>query len=192
MFWLAVNDAPIFNIATDPVVIAEDSSLISIANFATNIGGGPIGTATDENDLSSLQALTFSITPVDFDSADMAMFFSSQPVLDTQSGRLSFRTAANVFGSYQFEVRLHDGGANDPGRGDVSQTAPQILTIDVLAQNDLPTIKLNSPAIEHTLSEDGTVEIEIAELLGVFDPGPPTMFGDEAAMSLRAETRPCH
>ncbi len=123
----AVNDAPFFNLSTDRVDVVEDGPQFSLANFANNMSGGPIGTASDENDFASLQGLTFSITPLDFDAADMSLFFSSAPLLDPQTGRLSFRTAADVFGSYRFEVRLNDGGANDPSRGDVNESAPQFV-----------------------------------------------------------------
>lgn len=177
----AVNDAPVFGMSTTRIVVAEDSQPFSLANFATDIGGGPIGTAIDENNFASLQSLTFNFTPLDFDAADMSAFFSSGPVLDAQTGRLTFRTAANVFGSYRFEIRLHDGGANDPSRGDINESEPQLLTINVLAKNDPPTIKPDSAPMEYALKEDGTVEIAIDDLLGLFDPGPTTRFADEAA-----------
>ncbi len=176
-----VNDAPVFDLPIDPIIVEEDHGLVSLPGFATNIDGGPIGTATDENDPPTSQALNFTINPLDFDVADMPLFFSAEPVLDAQTGELTFQTAADVFGSYQFEVLLTDDGADDPSGGDVNQSAPQLLTIHVLAKNDSPVIRPNTPAIEYTLNEDGTVEIEIDDLLNVFDAGPLTMFGDESA-----------
>ncbi len=182
-----VNDPPSFTLSSDRVVVQEDSGQISLPNFASDLAGGPILSAFDENDSQSLQALMFTLVPLDFDTADLGDVFSSPPAIDSQSGLLSFQTVKDVFGSFQFEVRLIDGEANDPSRGDINQSASQTLTIDIYPVNDPPVLDPSAPTLEYALPEDGSVEILLRSdggvpgLLDVFVAGPSTPQGDETA-----------
>ncbi len=183
----AVNDAPVFEVSTNQIVVQEDSAAVQITNFATDLGGGPPATAFDENDFQSLDALMFSITPANFDVADLASFFTTAPMIDSETGQLSFQTAKDVFGSYDFDIQLIDGGANDPTRGDVNTSASRTLTIDVLPVNDPPVVDPAQATLEYTLTEEGSIEIPIIGaggvpgLLDAFAAGPLTLGGDESA-----------
>lgn len=183
----AVNDPPVFIATTTEVVLQEDSAAIGYENYAIDMGGGPTDSAFDENDIQSLDALFFTITPLDFDAAEIGTFFSIPPAIDAETGELTFRTQVDVFGSYRFEVRLADDGANDPIRGDVNLSAPQLLTINVLPVNDPPTVDPSAPVLQYTLREEGSVEILLdgvggePGLLDAFAPGPLTPFADESA-----------
>lgn len=132
-----VNDAPVFTLAHSTVSVAEDAGFMALDGVATGIGAGPLGTADDENDPPAAQTVSFMLTPVGFDPADS---FVSPPQMDAQTGQLFFENVPDVWGSYLFEVRLQDNGALDPSRGDQNLSPPQLLTIEVLAVNDPPTL----------------------------------------------------
>ncbi len=183
----AVNDAPVFTTTTAEVVVLEDGGAIDYANYAIDVGGGPRGSALDENDTQSLATLSFTITPLDLDVADLETVFESPPVIDSETGELSFRTKTNVFGSYRFEVQLHDGGADDPIRGDVNTSATQILTIEARPINDPPILDPSAAASVHAAGRGFSRDFDQwcrwgSGITGRFRAGPLTPFADESAV----------
>ncbi len=183
----AVNDAPVFIATTAEVVVQEDSAAVGYENYAIDMGGGPTGSAFDENDIQSLEALSFTITPDDLEHATSAH--------SSQVHRRSIPRPENCHSEPRrmslapicFKVRLVDDGANDPIRGDVNTSPPQLLTINVLPVNDPPTVDVAVAVLEYTLREEGSVEIlvngsgGVPGLLDAFAPGPLTPFADESA-----------
>jgi hypothetical protein len=111
-----VNDAPSFNVTDNSISVAEDSGAYSAA-WATDISAGP----------GEEQNVTFSTT---CDDAAAALF-AVAPAVDA-AGVLSFRPAANAFGSSRCTVTLAEAG-----KGGLSATAG--LSISVTPVNDAPS-----------------------------------------------------
>ncbi|TWT69332.1 tandem-95 repeat protein [Crateriforma conspicua] len=155
-----VNDAPQFNLPQGLVQVEEDSTRRVFNNFATGIAAASPVTAFDEIDAISGQNVFFELTPQDFNPADMADFFSEAPMISA-GGDLVFRPAADVFGSFEFDVVLFDDGANDPSRGDINQSAAMTLTIEILPINDPPMLVDPNQPLAYTVDEDGSIEIPV-------------------------------
>ncbi len=107
------NEAPTFDGGPD-IVVAGNSGLFSMVNWARNISAGP----PEESD----QVLNF-IVEVD----DRSLFFS-RPTIST-NGTLLFTAAENASGSAKVTVRLHDNGGLIGGGIDTSP--PQFFTISI-------------------------------------------------------------
>ncbi len=183
-----VNDRPDFDVSALYIEVPEDSSALAIANYAFNINAGPPTTAFDEVDINTGQAVQFTVTPLSFPIANASNFFSTFPTINKDSGRLSFRPAANVFGEFDFEIRLIDNGNGDVDgdnpRGDITASLPITLTIDVQPTNDPPVVDSNVAPLRFTMLEDGTYDVLIngdntsPGLLDVFLPGPANESAD--------------
>ncbi|NND99216.1 MAG: tandem-95 repeat protein, partial [Pirellulaceae bacterium] len=173
-----VNDAPVFELSTDQVQVAEDAALQTRAGFAFNFAAGPIATATDETDFFTGQSFAFDLSPNNFPAGDLATLFDAPPAI-SNGGVLTFEAADDVFGQFVFDVTVMDLDADNLPRGDVNVSAIQTLTIDVRPVNDPPQI---NPAAVGTLDfvtrEDMPLQISASggtvagDLLGAFDPGP--------------------
>ena len=87
-----VNDAPGFDVPDNAPVVNEDSGAQSVPGFASNISQGPANEAG--------QQLTFEVT----NNTNKALF-SVQPSL-APNGTLTYRPAADAFGSAEVTVRL--------------------------------------------------------------------------------------
>jgi hypothetical protein len=118
----SVNDPPSVVLGSNPVV-NEDSGSKTLPSWATNISPGP----TDE----AGQSLTFSLTAVN------PSLFSSQPVIQSSTGNLSFTPAPNANGSSTVSVVLKDNGGTANGGSDTSTFS---FTITVNAVNDKPSV----------------------------------------------------
>ncbi len=147
----AVNDRPSFELPSSVAESLEDSDSVFVNGFAINISGGPI-TALDETN----QETSFTLTAKDFDASE---FFTEVPVL-TSTGRLSYKPAPNVFGDFEFFVKLTDDGDQDSaGRGDQFESEPVEITISVRPQNDAPVLVDNAPDLTYEIAEDGSIDI---------------------------------
>ncbi|WP_442506520.1 tandem-95 repeat protein [Novipirellula sp. SH528] len=146
-----VNDRPEFETSILSVESAEDAGLTTKNAFAFNITGGPRTTATDE----SAQTLNFVVAPVG--NADT--FFTTVPTISS-TGRLTYQSAPDVFGSFEFTVLLRDNGPMDTAtRGDLFESVPVTMTINVRPVNDAPVKVTNAPDLIYSVGEDGSVVI---------------------------------
>ena len=115
-----VNDAPSFTLGGNQTVL-EDAGAHSVAGFATAVSVGP----SDEVG----QTVTFQV------QNDNAALFSVQPTIDA-SGKLTYTTAPNAFGSATVSVQAGDNGGTALGGQNTSAT--QTFTIQVTGVNDAP------------------------------------------------------
>jgi hypothetical protein len=116
-----VNDAPSFSKGANQTV-NEDAGAATVAAWATSISAGPADEAG--------QVLNFIV------SNDNAALFAVQPAV-APNGTLTYTPAANVFGTANVAVQLHDNGGTANGGADTS--AAQSFSIAVNAVNDAPS-----------------------------------------------------
>lgn len=117
----SVNDEPSFTKGAD-LVIEEDASFQTVANWATNISAGPANEST--------QVLTFEVV------ASNPSLFESGPDISS-TGTLTYNPAANVSGTSSMTVTLMDNGGTANG-GD-NESPAQTFNITINGQNDQPT-----------------------------------------------------
>lgn len=122
----AVNDAPTFTLVGNPATINEDAGLQTVAGFATGMSVGPGN--------ESSQAATFTVTQT---ANTAGLTFSTAPSIDPITGTLTYRTAANSFGTATFSVVLSDNGGT--ANGGVDTSSAQTFTITVTGINDVPS-----------------------------------------------------
>ncbi|QDV42646.1 hypothetical protein Enr13x_24950 [Stieleria neptunia] len=184
-----VNDRPQFEVNLLPVnlgdpnsplrniEVIEDSDPITFDNFAFDIEPAPPSTAFDEVDVINGQTVQFTVSPLSFDASMSGDYFSTFPQV-SPTGVLTFQPAADVFGSFDFEIVLVDDGADDLARGDLNKSNPVTITIDVLPENDPPVVRTDVDPLEFSINEDGTLDIfnvgvgNDRGLLDVFAVGP--------------------
>ncbi|WP_182866720.1 tandem-95 repeat protein [Stieleria mannarensis] len=184
-----VNDRPQFEVNLLPVdfgdpnsplrsiEVVEDSDPITFDNFAFDIEPAPPSTAFDEVDVINGQSVQFTVSPLSFDASLSGDYFTSFPQI-TPTGVLTFQPAPDVFGSFDFEIVLVDDGADDLARGDLNESNPVTITIDVLPQNDPPVVRTDVDPLEFSINEDGSLDIfnvgvgNDRGLLDVFAVGP--------------------
>lgn len=168
-----VNDLPSFSALTTSIRRLEDTGLVTVPGWATNISTGP-ATAGDETNPVTGQSLTFSITPAPGqDVAAYNALFSELPTV-TPTGTLAYRTAPNAVGTAVVVVVAQDSGANDPVRGDVNTSRPVTLTLSLMPVNDAPVA--NPTSVSYTLDEDRSIVIPLTNgtngLYDIFTVGP--------------------
>ena len=172
-----VNDRPEFSTNTLQLETAEDTDLVTIPNFAFNISAGPSASAFDEIDVSTGQSVEFSLALLDVPASQASFFFSEFPAI-TPDGTLTFQPAADVYGTFEFEVVLTDNGPGNETRGDLISSEPVVLTLDIRPVNDAPIRNPDSSDLEFTILEDGSIDILVSGdtvnsgLLDAFLPGP--------------------
>ena len=138
----AVNDAPSFVIASNNVAVDEDAGAQSIANFASGISDG---------DPEAAQALTFGLTP---GSITGNLTFAGAPAIDN-TGKLTFNSDANKYGTAVFNVVLSDNGGTANGGQNTSATRQFTITVNPV--NDPPTLAdISDPA---AINEDAGEQI---------------------------------
>lgn len=126
-----VNDPPSFNLASATVNSDEDAGTITVTNFATfNLGPANEG-----------QTATFNIT----NNSNEALF-SILPSISS-NGTLTYKTAADAFGSATIKVTLSDG---------TDTTAEQTFTINVTNVDDNPSFTI--PASAPDVFEDAGLQ----------------------------------
>jgi hypothetical protein len=144
-----INDAPFFTKGQD-IVVDEDQVIVPFEKWATSISAG----ASNE----SRQKLSFSVVSA---SEDEKKLFTELPTIDAKTGNLSFKTAANAFGSATFKVILQDDGAG------FNTSAEQTFTIEVKSVNDAPVNNL--PIDIQTVSEDGSLVFSDNKTISISD-----------------------
>ena len=184
-----VNDRPVFESNSLDLEIPEDSGRQSFNGFAFNIAAGPRATADDENDLIGGQSIEFMVQPLSYNAADASDFFTSPPRV-TDAGTLIYETAADVFGTFEYEVTLVDNGVENTLRGDLNTSDPVTLTINVLPVNDAPRLDDGVSPLSFTVAEDTPLSLSAdggstpGDLLGSYLPGaanevPPGVGGGQ-------------
>ncbi|MEN9574272.1 MAG: Hemolysin, plasmid [Verrucomicrobiota bacterium] len=154
----AVNDAPTITLATNNVVVLEDSAAQTVA-LAT-FSAGPAN--------ESGQA----ITNVTIASVTNAALFSSQPAIST-SGALTFTLAANANGTALVTfTATDDGGTANSG---VDTSAPASFLITATSVNDAPTTTFSTSNVV-VLEDSGSYSSALAS----FTTGP----ADESSQSI--------
>ena len=180
-----VNSPPIFTIAANPAEVLEDAGSRSVIGFASGIAPGQL-TATDEQ----TQDLQFHVTSTSHSAAEISNLFAQPPMI-TVDGTLTYQTADNVFGIFEFDVQLCDSGMTDvltapcqigtegtTDRGDVNLSAAQSFTLTVLPVNDAPVTFDGNPPPSIVLDEDSSIMLNIGsgstgyDLLAAFVGGP--------------------
>ncbi|MEK6336042.1 MAG: Ig-like domain-containing protein [Acidobacteriota bacterium] len=126
----AVNDAPTFQIPSNPATVNEDAGAQTVNGFATNFQPGP-ATATDEVG-QTLVGYTVTQTGT---TGNLA--FSSGPSINN-AGQLSYTPSANTSGTATFNAVATDSGSGTAPN--VNQSAPISFTITVNAVNDAPVL----------------------------------------------------
>jgi len=117
---LAINQAPFFT-PGDDITILEDSGLITINNWATEISAG-----TPEESYQNLTFFAFGNPPT---------MFNQQPEM-LSDGTISFETAPDVNGSASIRIYLKDDGGSDNGGQD--QSEDYVLDVNITPVNDPP------------------------------------------------------
>jgi large repetitive protein len=129
----SVNDAPSFVLGTGPT-IDEDAGAQTAVGFLTDASPGP----TDE----ILQTLSIGV------SNDANILFSAQPVIDLETGTLTYTLAANKNGSAVVSVTVSDNGStSNPGD---DNTTTHVFTITITPVGDPPI----AVADNYSTSED--------------------------------------
>lgn len=147
----SVNDPPIFTAITPPSVL-ENSEEETVNGFILSFVAGPA-------DEVSQPLLGYQVVEVGNPN-----LFETQPTIDT-FGNLTYKPAADAFGTSTLVVTAQDGGGTDNGGVDTS--APQTFTITVEGINEAPSFSL---AGEVTSLEDAGSQ-QIIGFAGGFDPG---------------------
>ena len=124
------NQVPTFTLATNNVVVLEDSGAASSAAFLTSLSAGEV-----------TQSVTNLTT-----SNNNSNLFSAQPTI-ALDGTLTFIPAANANGSATVTVRATDDGL-------ASATGTQTFTLTVTPVNDAPSFALNSAVVPVGIAED--------------------------------------
>jgi hypothetical protein len=124
----AVNDAPTLGLATNNVVVLEDSGVVTVTSFAATT----VGPANESGQ---------SVTNIAVLNVSNATLFAVGPAISA-AGTLTFTPAGNSNGFAVVTVQAQDNGgtANGGTNGSVAQT----FTITVLAVNDAPTLGLGT------------------------------------------------
>jgi hypothetical protein len=148
---LSRNDAPTFNPLLSDVVVLEDDPQQSV-QIADTIVVGPFNELT--------QTATFSISSNSNPNLFLAAGGGLAPQINPQ-GFLTFKTAANAFGSAVLVARLVDNGGT--ANGGSNQSTPFTFTVSATAVNDAPaftlgrtTVSVNEDAIAQTITNFAT------------------------------------
>lgn len=122
----AVNDAPSFTLTGNPPTVFEDAGTQTVLLFATAISVGPANEST--------QAGTFNVAQT---ASTGGLTFTTAPSINPTTGTLTYRAAANSYGTATFNVTLMDNGGTANGGVDTSSTQTFTITVDGI--NDAPS-----------------------------------------------------
>lgn len=122
-----VNTAPSYAMGPDTSAL-ENSSLVTINNWATNISGG-------SNPEEATQLVRFRV------SNNNPALFLVQPRVDSL-GRLIFRPAINRYGVARVSIRAFDNGGTEAGGVDTTSTTFFNIRIDSV--NSAPVFTLSA------------------------------------------------
>lgn len=154
---LSQNDAPTFNPLLTDVTVLEDDPQQSV-QIADTIVVGPA---------NELQTATFTITGNSNPTLFSVVNGGLAPQISPQ-GFLTFKTAANAFGSAVLVARLVDSG--NTANGGANQSTPFTFTINATSVNDAPTFVLGQNR-NLTVAEDAAPQ-NIANFATAISPGP--------------------
>jgi len=164
----AVNDAPSFMKGADQTA-NENAGAQTAAGWATALSAGPPDEAG--------QALTFEV------SNNNNALFSAQPSIDP-TGKLTYTSATDVFGTATVTVKLHDNGGTANGGVDVS--AAQTFTITINPINHAPSFVKGA---DQTRLEDAGAQ-SVANWATSISAGPPNESGQIISFQITANTNP--
>ena len=159
----SINDAPVFDLPTNPIALLEDAGPQNIVDFLINAAPGP----ADALDELASQSLTLTVVASD------PTAYATQPsaVLNADgTADLSFDLAPDINNDSMKDLSIivtlmDDGGVNRPGDVD---TTVQILNLDVTPINDAPSFNLVETEItyfedhEQVTGNDPTVYVGFA------------------------------
>ncbi len=131
---LPVNDQPVFT-DTGNITVQEDCGAKTIAWVSEYLPG-----PDNEN-----QAPLFSMTETARTVNGNADLFSEEPVINTQTGEITFTPAANANGSVTFTVVLKDYDGTENGGIDTSEA--HTLSIEINAVDDDPVFTLSGDLV---------------------------------------------
>jgi hypothetical protein len=177
-----VNDPPSFTLPNPAVVsVLEDAGAQSVSGFASNIQAGPAGDPFETG-----QTVNFQITAVTINPGDN-LAFSAGPAIDS-SGKLTFTTATETFGTATVTVQAKDTGGTLNGGADTS--APQTFTITVTGVNDPPSFTFNSNLVPVTVLEDAGAQSfnNFAQNIAAGPPGDPFEANQAVSFQITAVT----
>jgi CSLREA domain-containing protein len=140
----AVNDAPSFQIASNPPAVGEDPGAQTVNSFATNFQPGP-ATATDE---AGQTLVGYTVTQT---GTTGNLSFTSGPSINN-AGQLTYTPTTNTSGTATFNVVATDSGSSTAPN--VNQSAPVSFTITVTGQNDAPVLDNTSNMSLTAINED--------------------------------------
>ncbi|MDR3426022.1 hypothetical protein, partial [Silvimonas sp.] len=142
-----VNQAPTFTLATNFLVAAEESGLVTNAGFALNMYAGATNQAS--------QTWTFTALTVTGNATNAA--FTNLPAIGT-NGTLSFKPVAHSYGTNLVTVIMKTTGATNNGG---INTATNTFTLAVLPVSHAPVINLftNVVVLENAAATNTTVNV---------------------------------
>ncbi|MCW5554738.1 MAG: DUF4082 domain-containing protein [Verrucomicrobiae bacterium] len=120
----AVNDAPTLTLASNEVVVLEDSGPVTVGGFAT-FSPGPANESAQ------------TITNVATLSLSDATLFAVVPTVSPE-GTLSFTPAADRYGVAEVTIQAQDDGGS--AHGGTNGSGAATLTITITAVNDAPVV----------------------------------------------------
>ena len=132
----SVNDMPSFLKGEDQSILEDEGEIF--ISWATDISRGPVDEIPQE--------LTFNIT------TDNDGLFERYPIVNGNTGELSYKIADNLNGEVQISLSLKDNGGIK--FGGVDESGVQTFNISIQAVNDAPSFALGSN-IDLELDEDG-------------------------------------
>ena len=141
-----LNQQPLFHLSSLRVIVAEDSGVNIIGNFAVNISKGNFFE-------DFLQLLSFEVDPSGVDSE----VFVNRSVFISPEGSLRFQTLSNAYGNTTFNVSLVDNGRDGasglcsqycPDASDSMRSSTRQFIIEILPVNDKPVFVLQSHHIQ--------------------------------------------
>jgi hypothetical protein len=139
-----VNDAPTFQIPSNPPTVNEDEGAQAVNSFATIFQPGPV-TATDE---IGQTLVGYTVTPT---GTTGNLAFTSGPSINN-AGQLTYTPTTNTSGTATFNAVAIDSGSGTAPN--VNQSAPVAFTITVTGQNDAPTLDNTGNMSLSALNED--------------------------------------
>jgi hypothetical protein len=140
----AVNDAPTFQITSNPPAVNEDAGAQTVNSFATNFQPGP-ATATDE---TGQTLVGYTVTA---NGTTGNLTFTSGPSINN-AGQLTYTPTGNTSGTATFNVVATDNGSGTSPN--VNQSAPVSFTITVTGQNDAPVLDDSGNMTLNAINED--------------------------------------
>jgi len=162
----AVNNPPTFD-KGDDITIDEDDGTVNFP-WATNMDDGD----------PELDQLYQFVTEV-LNEADT--MFTDLPIIDADTGLLSFTAAENMNGEIFVKVELDDNGSNNPAPNyDISE--PETLRIFINPINDAPTFSIDADDLiigDQTIIYEDSGPQNIQDFAKEINDGDPLLNGSD-------------